>query len=142
VSRLLQFALMQALEMTRIARVFNAPIDVILSDTTVVQPDLAVVRETRKEIITERGIEAAPDLVVEIFSQSTRGRDEVLKRGLYARFGVPEYWLVDPEYCFVDVLRLSGSGYGPPARFERNATLTSLEFPELSVPLAPVFEDR
>ncbi len=82
-----------------IAEVFSAPTDVILSDTTVVQPDLVVVRMSRSGAISERGIEGPPDLVIEILSPNTSGRDEFLKKAAYAKAGVPEYWLVDPDHA-------------------------------------------
>jgi Uma2 family endonuclease len=82
-----------------------APIDVVLSELDVVQPDLVFVAAARSEIITQQHIAGAPDLVVEILSSTTRRRDEVTKRKLYARFGVREYWVVDPELERIRVLR-------------------------------------
>jgi Uma2 family endonuclease len=141
VSRRLQYALMAALEEPGIAFVFNAPIDVILGDTNVVQPDLAIVRSSRRELITDRGIEGAPDVVVEILSPGTSGRDRHLKTGIYARHGVPEYWIVDPDHGWIDVHALEGEGggYGLVKRFDRADTLRSALFPEIAVPMAPLF---
>lgn len=139
VSRRLQQILMQQLEEPGIAEVFNAPTDVILSDTNVVQPDLAIVRSARKAI-SERGIEGPPDVIVEILSPSNSGHDELFKKLLYAKMGVPEYWVVDPVHGLVTAYHLDGGRYGTAARFDRSSTLVSLEFPEVSVPLARVFE--
>lgn len=72
-----------------------APIDVILSSHSVLQPDLVLVKRDRLDIITERGIEGPPDLIVEILSPSTAKRDRGRKMEIYAYYGVPEYWLVD-----------------------------------------------
>ncbi len=83
VSRRLQQVLMQQLEEPGIAEVFDAPTDVILSETSVVQPDLAVVRIARKAA-SERGIEGPPDVVVEILSPGNSGHDELFKKMLYA----------------------------------------------------------
>jgi len=72
-----------------------APIDVILSDTEVRQPDLVMIHRSRMSIISNRGINGAPDLVVEIMSAHSRRRDKVRKRIVYAHYGVSEYWIVD-----------------------------------------------
>lgn len=73
----------------------NAPIDVILAPDEVRQPDLLMVHKSREDIITPRGVEGPPDLVVEILSPSTALKDRFVKSEVYARFGVKEYWLVD-----------------------------------------------
>ncbi|WP_420635551.1 Uma2 family endonuclease [Candidatus Palauibacter sp.] len=72
-----------------------------------VQPDILFVSRERREIITEAGIVDAPDLVVEILSPSTAGRDRSIKLRLYERQGVREYWIVDPDENTVDVWRFS-----------------------------------
>ena len=74
----------------------NAPIDLQLSDTDVVQPDIVVVLKDRR-IITTTKIKGIPDLVIEILSPSTREYDQQLKKRLYEQSQVPEYWIVDPE---------------------------------------------
>jgi Uma2 family endonuclease len=139
VLRLLQFELMQQIEKTGTAFVFNAPCDLILSDTTVVQPDLVVVRQSRKEIITKRGIEGIPEIIVEIISPSSKERDEFLKKSLYSRFAIPEYWLVHQDLGFVSILRLDNNIYRLYKRFDCADILQSPEFPEISIPLAPIF---
>ena len=68
------------------------------------QPDLLFVAQERREIISERGCEGPPDLVVEILSPATEQRDRELKRKVYAKYGVPEYWLVDPEAESIEVM--------------------------------------
>jgi len=139
VSRRLQFALMALLEETRLAFVFDAPVDVILSPTDVVQPDLALVRSARRSIITQRAIEGAPDVVVEILSPFGRDRDERLKYALYARFGVPEYWIVDPEVGHISVNVLGEQGYRVHALCDRASRIESPGFSELTFPLEPLF---
>ncbi|MHB8878284.1 MAG: Uma2 family endonuclease [Myxococcaceae bacterium] len=120
--------------------VFHAPIDVILAETMVVEPDIVVLRASRKNLISKRGIEGPPDLVVEILSPSSKGQDEFLKRGVYARFAIPEYWIVDSDQGWITQLRLDNGAYAELARFDSASTLTSPEFPELSFPLGPIFE--
>jgi Uma2 family endonuclease len=142
VSRRLQFELMRQLEETELALIFDAPTDVILSDHDVVQPDLAIVSYSRRQVITQRGIEGPPDIVVEILSTSTRVMDRRVKSVTYARFGVPEYWIVDPDLGLIELYRLAEDGtYGAPARFDRASMLTTPSFAELSVSLARVFRE-
>jgi Uma2 family endonuclease len=76
--------------------ILNAPLDVILSPTEVRQPDLVMIHHSRINIIKKRGIEGAPDLVVEILSPSSIRRDKVGKLKSYADYAIPEYWIVDP----------------------------------------------
>ena len=96
--------------------VFPAPVDCILSDTTVLQPDLVFVEAARQARVTERGIEGAPTLVVEILSPSTARADRTVKASLYARHGVPWYWIVDPEARTIEALALCGGAYEPAVR--------------------------
>lgn len=141
VSRRLLFALMQTLELTGIAWVFNAPIDLILSRTDVVQPDLVLLRRERRSLVTARGIEGPPDVVVEILSPHGTDRDERLKHALYARFAIPEYWIVDPDLGRVTLHRLGEAGYTIHAVFDRASTLASPAFPELAIALVGVFSE-
>ena len=91
---------------------FTAPVDVRLSEYTVVQPDLVYVSPARRAILADPVlIDGAPDLVVEILSPSNRDYDEQTKYRLYERAGVPEYWLVDPERATVTILTLQDGDY-------------------------------
>ena len=139
VSRLLKFELMGALERTNIAKVFNAPMDVIFDQTNVVQPDLIIVGQARDYIITERALEGVPDVIVEILSSSTSERDRHYKRRLYEHFQVPEYWIIDPEHGLIEVQALLDTTYGIRARYDRSSTLVCPLFPTLSVALLPIF---
>ena len=87
---------------------FSAPFDVVLSFTDIVVPDLIYLSKARAHLLTAKNLQGAPDLVVEILSPSTRPRDERLKRDLYERMGVEEYWLVDPEQESVTIYRRGG----------------------------------
>jgi Uma2 family endonuclease len=95
-SRHIQFQLFNQIELKGLGQVINAPIDVQLSETDVVQPDLVVVLNDNR-IITTTKVNGPPDLVVEILSPSNREYDQVLKKRLYEQYGVPEYWIVDPD---------------------------------------------
>jgi Uma2 family endonuclease len=114
--------------------VFAAPCDVILSDEDIVEPDLLFISAARSAIVTEKNIQGPPDLVVEILSDSTRKTDEVVKRKLYERYGVREYWIVDPDLETVKIHRLTDQG------FVRAADLTSEANEILSTPLLPGFQ--
>jgi Uma2 family endonuclease len=77
--------------------ILNAPMDVILSPVEVRQPDLVMIHRSRLHIITKRGVEGPPDLVIEILSPSSIKRDKVGKLKSYAKYEIPEYWIVDPS---------------------------------------------
>lgn len=95
VSANLQYRFYQFVQARRLGRVFVAPFDVVLSERDVVQPDLLYVSGGRREIVRERGVFGAPDLIVEIVSPSDPGRDFQRKLALYRQYGVREYWIVD-----------------------------------------------
>lgn len=139
VSRRLQFALMQSLESTGLAQVFNAPMDLILEPTSVVQPDLIIVSSARTSIVTRRAIEGIPDVVVEILSPGGSDRDERLKRRLYERHAIPEYWIVDPELGYITAWRLDSGIYAMRAKWDRSSTLDHPDFPMLHAPLDEIF---
>ncbi|MDE2984278.1 MAG: Uma2 family endonuclease [Gemmatimonadota bacterium] len=112
ISRRLQAALMRILQDAGRGEVFYAPCLVEFPGTVDrVQPDLFFVAEERREIIAEKQVLGAPDLVVEILSPSTAHRDRGIKLDLYARCGVREYWIVDPVEDVIDVWRF-GDGPG------------------------------
>ena len=103
----------------------TAPLDVVLSDTDVVQPDLLFISRERTHIIGHDAIHGAPDLVVEILSPSTARRDLTFKRRLYAKHGVKEYWQVNIDERRVTVLSLGDSDYEVVAVYGSGETLTS-----------------
>lgn len=84
--------------------------DVILSEVDVVQPDLLFVSAARASIMTEKNIQGPPDLVIEIISNATRKADEGIERKLYERYGVLEYWLIDPELETAKIYRMTKQG--------------------------------
>jgi Uma2 family endonuclease len=113
----------------RLGEVLAAPLDVVLSEHDVLQPDLIFISSARSGIATDANIQGAPDLVVEILSPSTAGRDRTVKRARYARYGVREYWIVDPESRSIEVLRAGESGLE-----------TDRVYPEGTVVTSPVLE--
>ena len=109
VSRHIQFQLYQQIELSGHGQVFDAPIDLQLSDTSIVQPDLVVVLN-ENHIVTDTRLKGVPDLVVEILSPSNREYDRQLKKRLYEQHGVPEFWIVDPENKSVEQNLLGEDG--------------------------------
>src|SRR5262249_15309273 len=109
------------------------PFDVVLSDTDVVVPDAVYVSRARSPLITEKNLPAAPDIAIEILSPSTRSRDERLKRDLYERVGVKEYWLVDPMSDTVQVCRRTDAGFAEPPRYSPGSTFTTPFLPGFEV---------
>ena len=120
-------------------RVYVAPFDVVLSDTDVVQPDLLFVSNDRTHLVTAANVRGAPDLVVEILSPSTAERDRTLKRALYARHGVNEYWIVDPASRNVTVLALRDGRFDVTGTYGEDDTLTSPTLPGLALRVADLF---
>ena len=100
-----------------LGEVYVAPFDVILADTTIVQPDVTFVAKDRLAILSERGADGAPTLVVETLSRYTTHIDRSTKLQLYARHAVPYYWIVDAERRVVEVYRFAADGYVVPERF-------------------------
>jgi Uma2 family endonuclease len=92
-------------------RFIYSPLDVILADTTIVQPDIVYLAPDRLDRISHRGIEGAPTLAVEVLSPSTRRIDRNIKRGLYARYRVPFLWLVDPDARTIEAFELANDRY-------------------------------
>jgi Uma2 family endonuclease len=139
VSRRLQYELMSAIEEQGLGQVFDAPLDLILSGTNVVQPDLCIVSTANEHLISARGIEGPPDVVVEILSPSTSTLDRRVKRALYARFGIGEYWLVDPELGHLELYQIAEDSYHLEQRFDRASVLETRSFPSVHINLARVF---
>jgi Uma2 family endonuclease len=128
-----------------VGRVFFAPFDVVFSSFDVVEPDLLYMSHERAtQILTEANVQGVPELVVEIASKSTRKRDETIKRHLYQRTGVAQYWVVDPAIEVVRIYRRAdaGSGFSRPIEMSREAgdTLTTPLLPGFSASLDRIFD--
>jgi Uma2 family endonuclease len=126
-------------ELTERGRVLVAPFDVELLPGFVVQPDVLVVLHEHLSVITPTRAVGAPDLVVEVVSPSTVGYDRRTKQDAYARAGVPEYWIADPQARTVEVLQLAAGEYGSAGVFQGQAVVPSRIVPALPVPVAQVF---
>jgi Uma2 family endonuclease len=126
--------------------VYGAPFDVVFSDFDVAEPDLLYVSaERERRLLTERHLAGAPDLVVEVLSPSTARIDQGKKRGLYERYGVGEYWIIDPVKETVKVYCLSKGLFQLGAELIRGAesspqSLSTPLLPGLAMQLAIVFD--
>lgn len=137
-SKHLQYQLYQKIELADLGKVFDAPIDVQLSDHDIVEPDLIVLRESSSAKITPSRIVGPPELVIEILSPSTKRNDETLKRRLYEQSGVLEYWLVDIDQQNVTQMVLENGIYHE--RPEKLSTSMSLAIlPEIEIDLTLVW---
>lgn len=119
-----------------------SPIDVVFSDGTVLQPDVVAVLNDRLAIIGRKNIQGAPHLVVEVLSDGTRRYDEIDKRKVYEKFGVDEYWIVDPELELVKIYRRTGDAFTRAAEIstETGGEITTPLLPDFVLPIADVFE--
>ena len=127
-----------------VGRVFYAPYDVVFSDFDVVEPDLLYLSNERAaQVITPLHAKGVPELVIEIASKGTRKRDETIKRRLYERKGVSEYWVIDPEIDVIRVYRRDDGQFARPFELSRETgdVLTTPLLPGLDLPLARVFRE-
>jgi Uma2 family endonuclease len=124
----------------RLGQVFFAPLDIVFSKHDIAQPDLVFISNERASLIGEKNVQGAPDLVVEILSDSTRRADETVKRSLYESFGVREYWLIDPKRRTLQVFRRSGLGFGPPQTLYGEDVLVTPLLPGLKMRVGGIFE--
>jgi Uma2 family endonuclease len=122
--------------------IYHAPLDVILSETNVLQPDIMMIHRSRLDIVTERGIEGSPDLVVEILSPGSRKKDKVIKMRTYAQHGIHEYWIVDSITRTLEQYQLVDSGhYALRNLFEGNDKVTSDKLPCVSFVIGDMFRE-
>ncbi len=113
--------------------VYVAPLDVVLSEHNVLQPDILFIRKDRLNIVTETHVAGSPDLVIEVLSPGTAAADRGRRMDAYAAFGVPHCWLVDPRSHTFEVYELRGERYELVARFTEGDAFRSALFPGLNV---------
>lgn len=137
----LHLALARWAEETGAGRVFLAPFDVVLSPTDVVEPDLLYISRERLDRLTAANVQGAPDLVIEVLSPGTAGRDRATKRRIYERFGVGEYWLVDPDERTLLQVRFGGTAGGDERLWRAEETVTGPSLPGFALPVSGLFFD-
>jgi Uma2 family endonuclease len=132
----LQFLLDSHIRSRKLGTLLFAPMDVVLSETSVIQPDLLFVSTLREHIITDPYVDGPPDLVIEALSAPTAAMDRGGKMRLYAKYGIPHYWIVDPQGPTLETFELRQSEYQLQAKFDSTDTAVSSLFPCLLMPMA------
>ena len=123
-----------------LGKVYASPIDVALSMVDIVQPDILFVAKDRMDIVAKKNLVGIPNLIVEILSPSSVERDRVDKMALYERFGLPEYWIVDPDSQTVDVYLSAANRLEKVETLKAGEELHSRQIPGLVLELSEVFK--
>ena len=139
VAKQLLVRLFHQVEEPGLGTVFFAPIGLKLKDDVVLEPDLLVVLRHQADRIQELFVEAA-DVVIEVLSPGTAGRDLGIKRERYEEAGIQEYWVVDPVACTVEVLALVDGRFETRQVCQRNETLSSAVLSDLRIDLCEVWD--
>lgn len=121
--------------------VVTAPTDVIFAQKDVAEPDLLFIAKDRIGIAVREGVRGAPDLAVEVISESTRRQDVIVKRRVYERHGVRFYWIADPTEETVRVFELRDGAYGEPATLHPGQHVGCPLFPGLTVEVGTLFAE-
>ncbi len=122
--------------------IYVAPFGVVFGppgEEEVAEPDILFVAKERDRIIREDAVHGAPDLVIEILSPFTKERDKNYKRKLYAKYGVKEYWLIDPEEETIEILALARKNYERYEIYKKIDILISPLLPKLRIALKEIF---
>ena len=139
ISRKIEFILEGFIKENDLGEIFYAPCDVYLDEKNVVQPDILFISKDRLDIIGEKNIQGAPDLAIEIISESSAYRDMVQKKKLYANFGVKEYWIVVPEEESIELYVLKNTTYQLYKKYAKDDTLQSPYLKDLNIALKEIF---
>lgn len=131
----------KAVEEAEKGKVLFAPIDVYLDGENAFQPDLVVLLKGSESKISEKGIEGAPDLVVEVLSPSTAYYDMKKKKAVYERSGVKEYWIVDPEMGEVEVYVNEGGSFRLFSKSKEQGRVRSALLQDFEVDIKELFEE-
>ncbi len=133
------FELQTYAKKTKSGIVLTSPIDVVLSEHNILQPDIIFITNERKSIITEKNIQGAPDLVIEILSPSSFYYDWFDKKELYEQHGVMEYWIVDPLRYWVETYQRKKNKFEKFQRRDKTGNLISSVLSDFSITLEKMF---
>ena len=122
----------------KLGEVLYAPFDVILDAENVIQPDLLFIAKANLSILQTRGVFGTPNLLVELISPSSVRRDRYVKKGLYARFGVKEYWIVDTANKALEIWKLQNRQFELHCMVEEKGKVTSLVLPGFEFDLSEI----
>ena len=123
-----------------VGKLYAAPFDVYFDQINAHQPDLVFVSKKNYPILTDAGAEGAPDFIVEILSPKTAFLDKKSKRQVFARAGVDELWIIDPDLRLIHVYFLQQNAENPSATHGAKDSFTSPHFPGLKIPTARIFQ--
>jgi Uma2 family endonuclease len=135
-------ALLLHVEPRSLGHILQAPCNVIFPGRFVIQPDILFVEKERSGLIEEKHLRGAPDIIIEIVSQDTRENDLTIKRKIYSRFQVKEYWTVDLHCETVEVLVWSELGYATAGVYGKSNCLSSPALPGFKLSLRRVFNKQ
>ena len=136
----LEFILRSYLEQNPLGIVVHAPVDVVFHRESIWQPDIFVVLNANRHILKEQRCEGVPDFIVEILSPGNKELDLHTKRTIYARQGVNEYWIIDPESKEISIHRFDEDLNEPVTRIKSPVKATSPLFPGLNIDLDAIFQ--
>jgi len=142
ISTSLSAGLFNYVKENELGTILTAPLDVVLNETNVYQPDIIFISRERKEIITEKNISGAPDLVIEILSPSTAYYDLFDKKEHYEKFGVKEYWIVDPMRQWIEVYQLKEGKFNLVQKLQKQGKLRSELLKGLTIDLQEIFKEH
>jgi len=136
----IELMLAEYLKKHSVGRIYHAPFDVYLDETNAHQPDVVFIARSNYSILSDAGCEGAPDFVVEILSPKTAHLDKKAKRPIYARAGVKELRIVDPDAKCIDVYLLQKDADRPAASYTERDVFSSPHFPGLKISGAKIFK--
>ena len=139
ISGIIELQLRLFVERNDFGEVFDAPCDVFLTDKDIVQPDLLFISNKNKKIIKEDNIKGVPDLIIEILSPTTAYYDLIEKKELYEKFGVKEYWIVDPKKQWIEVYASEEKKYKMHQREEKSGKVNSKVLKGFKLELKQIF---
>ncbi len=126
-------------EENNLGEIFLAPYDIVFSDINIMQPDIIFITKVNFKIITELNVQGTPDLLIEILSPSTKVNDRLFKKQVYEKFGVKEYWIVDPEKESVEIWELKNKKFQLALKAGKKQMIKSQVLSELTIELTKIF---
>ena len=122
--------------------VFAVPIDIVFSEFDVFQPDVVFFRRERRHLVSMmEPTRAIPDLAVEVLSRSTEARDRGRKMNVLARYGVAEYWIVDPVAATLEIYTNAGGRFELEEAYDETQDVHSPTLSGLRFAAARIFEE-
>ncbi len=141
ISRKLGYAFNEFVEKKRNGEILFAPLDVVLSPHNVFQPDILFISNENKDILTEKNVQGAPDLIVEILSPGTAVYDMGIKKDVYERVGVKELWILDPESDTALVYQNGKKGFEMTGQAKQKGVLKSAVLKGFKVQIENIFSE-